>query len=291
MGRSSRPIRKAKYVGPDYRGEIKANEVTDRQKKLGRFYCEDCGVELIHVSGSVSYFKLFSGTSHNPNCYYFIETDNIETLIREVGVDNIQIKITPKNYDKNKSTEINTEDIIEHDLEKTKSVNRKYITISNPNKKRTFFMNTVERLFHVQDSKIKEAKIIIKKLVKNRRYYSTKKYEQLLNDFNLGYLKHPFFVVGFLHQKQYFNLKENGFVEITNARYNYIPIILRIKGKNKEFMFKRIKDITWYIKNSANKNGYVGVLGEVTEVQEENGKTIINIAAYDFDMKLPLIED
>lgn len=152
-------------------------------------------------------------------------------------------------------------------------------------------MNRVERLFHVQDSGTEEAKIIINKLVKNRRFYTTKNYEKLLNDFRLGYLTYPFFVVGYLHQNQYFNLKENGFVEITNDRHNYIPIVLRIKGKNEEFMLRRIKDITWYIKNSPNKTRYVGVLGEVTEVKEENTKTIINIEAYDFDMKYPPIKD
>lgn len=122
MGRSGKPIRKAKYVGPDYRGEIKAHEVTSRQKTLGSFYCEDCGVDLIHVSGSVPYFKLPKNKSHKPNCYYFTDIDDIEILIREVGVNNIQIKINPKNHNEVKRSETNALDTTKDAIEEKRNL-------------------------------------------------------------------------------------------------------------------------------------------------------------------------
>ena len=284
MGRS-RPIRDALQKIGETKDKVQANQITQYQKNKGGFICKECGVTLNHAGGNVPHFKLPKNKSHDIDCYYYLDAINLGELIKEVGLNNINIKINPqesmneqdtKNKDTQPETEKNNNKIGTHTVH----------TITNSAKKRNFYMNKVERLFHVQQLSENENKRIFGELIKNKQYYSTKKYTTLLSDYESGFVNHPFFIVGYLHQKEYFNLQDNGYVQITDSPYNYGPIVLHIKAKNEQLLNKRINEITWTIKNSPNKTSYVGVLGEIINIKEDNKFTIIDIEAFDLDIKL-----
>ncbi|WP_179863202.1 hypothetical protein [Bacillus pseudomycoides] len=288
MGRS-RPMREANYKSNSYsKNKVKCEEVTTRMTNIGTFHCTDCGVRLIYAGGTRPYFRLSKNTSHNENCDNYLPVDDIAERVREVG-EKLQVKLAPPNFHKEEITQENNlkDNIMKASSEKKTVKVGPVKTIKNSNKTTNYTFSSVERLFFAisNERPEKTRKIMLSKLLSNNQLYFANRYNDLIKDYEDDKLNRFFFVMGYLHQKEYFNFKENGYIDIQDERYNYGSIELRVHIKGISVLEKRFKNISWYIKSGPNKTAYIGVMGEVLGIETTENKMYLNIKCYDLDIE------
>lgn len=292
MGRS-RPMREANYKANNSSNKVKkvkCEEITTQMINTGSFYCTDCGVRLIYAGGASPYFRLSKNESHDTNCDNYLPTDDISERIREVG-ERLQVKISPPNFH---DEEVKQEDHLKEKVMVT-SRNQKIVkvgpvkTVKKQNKTTNYTFKSVERLFFaISDDRPKQTKkTMFSKLLSNKQLYFANRYNDLIKDYNDGKLNHLFFVMGYINQKEYFTFKEKGYIHIQDARFNYGATELIVHMKGILALEKRFKNITWYIRSGPYKTAYVGIMGEVIDVETIENKTYIHLKCYDLDIEYP----
>lgn len=295
MARSNESMPKAIYVKGEQEGRTiyPKEAIIHRDKgilKESVLYCENyikcgCDAQVTPVDRGSGYFRLIpSSKGHVPNCPYILNTESIETRIKDVPDGKTVI------------LKIDDEDIFEGESSEKLGI-KKQSDRKNTNTKlatnvitrkvsgtRNEYIRNVSELIDLLNSENTPIIVrVLKELYAQKMYYKREQYKELIEEYPVN----TFMVEGFLDKRDLKILDDKNYVFAYSDpinKPNSVRLMLIHNGKGKERFKAVIKDLLSWIESRKKENRKLAIIkGELTGFYKDSNILVLHVK--DIDIK------